>query len=537
LATDDNQVVFEQGLKLLSTTSGAQSIAANSSGTVVLDDWHDNNGVSTYTKLYDIIYAKPDTLFPIKSQGAILNHSTQDYTPVTVTNDEVNAMKQTEAFTQTIAAYPTSQLAQSYTAALQSTTNSATGSDDIDDKISAFFASTQQYQDVTLDTIIALKSYYDVFPMVWAGYQSTKTYYFYSSDGSTVKANGSLVINIPSTITLDKSLPGFSFTYTDANNNKKPLLYVNGQFVDDATSDVPNICLNGTFVLKSTLTKVDTDTMIIPILSGTIFSDQVLGYDTPLSKDGGDSDGWGGLYTLLHPKDAQGWLQLFLTFVGVVMGVDFVVKQLKTVKDGIIEAKERLGDLFSDSDVEAIKAEAKANGGLNDPKYQQKMKKIKAEDAAEKSLPDQMNDANAKYQDRMTEDWRTAMDTKLDKLSDMLEKMLDSGHATTAMEDADDSLEDAYGTLESSSTADLSAQMSEISEQIGNLQTNITQQFEAMINKVKGDVLDALNESKAAAEEASQTADNVDQDAKDAKEGEVPDNTEPESTGLDLGVD
>jgi hypothetical protein len=534
LASDDTQVVFEQNLKLLPTTTGAQSIAANGSGTVVLDDSHNNAGVPTYTKLYDIIYAKSDTLFPVISLGSILNHTTQDYAPVTITTEEVTAMKQTELFTQTIASYPTAQLAQNFAAALQATTNDATGSNNIDDKVAAFFASTQQFQQVTLDSIIALKSYYNTYPIVWTDYKSSKTYYFYSSNGTTVTANGSLAINVPATVSLDKTLPGFTFTYTDANNTTKQLFYANGQFVDDPKLDVPNICLAGTFVVKSTLTKVDTDTMIISVLSGNIYDNQVLGYDTPLTRNSdGSGGGWSGLYTLLHPKDAQGWMQLFLTFIGLTMGIDFVAKALKSFKDKLVKDEENLGDAFSPATVEADRTSAKENSGLNDPKYKLKMEKIKAGDAASKSLPDQMKDGDAKYQDRLTEDWRTATDAKLGAMSDMLQQMLDSGHATTQMENADDALEGAYTSVDSPSTADLSNQIAEVNQSVEGLRTTITQQFDVIINKLKGTVQDALNKAKAEADDVSKKGDNVAEDLDKAKSGDTPTDAEPENSGIE----
>ncbi len=539
-ASDGNndEVVFEQNLKLLSTTAGTKSIAANSSGTVVLDDTHDNNGTPTYTKLYDIIYAKNDTLFPVKSKGAMLNLKTQDYTPVTITNDDATVMQQTELFTQTIAAFPTSQLAKDYIAALQSSPDNATTSDDIDSAVSSFFAGTSQFKKVTLDSLVALKSYYNTYPLVWTGYKNTKTYYLYSSDGTNVTSNGSLVITIPATIGLDKKLSGFSFTYTDAKNNSKELHYVAGQFVDDPDADVPNVCLVGTFMLKSTVTKVDTDTDIITILSGTVYNNTVIGYDTPLpdNTDGtaGQNGSWSGLYTLLHPKDAAGYMQLFLTFVGVVMGIDFVMKLTKNVKEGIQDGMSELGDLFTRADADAVKSEMRAKGGLNDPKYKAKMDKIKEGEAAGKSLKDQISDADARYQDRLTEDWRTSADEKLDAMSDMLQKMLDSGHATSAMENAGDTLEDAYDSVENPTTADLSKQISDLNQKMEGLETTLTTQFEAIINKLKGEAQAELKESKEVAERAKEVTDKVTDDVSKGKEGNTPDDMETGESGIEM---
>jgi hypothetical protein len=309
--------------------------------------------------------------------------------------------------------------------------------------------------------------------------------------------------------------------------------------VNDPNSDVPDICFAGTFVVKSTLTKVDTDTAIIPILSGTIYNTTVLGYDTQLDlSNGGDSNDpkWSGLYTLLHPKDAAGWMQLFLTFVGVSMGIDFAMKLAKGVKDKFVEDFEALGDAFNRLTAETDKSALKEKAGLNDPKYKAKMDKIKQGDAAKKDLSDQMNDADAKYQDRATEDWRTAMDTKLDKMSDMLQKMLDSGHATSAMEDAGDAVSDAYDSIDNPSTADLKTQISELNQTVENLRTSINTQFEAVINKLKGTAQTELNDAKAEADRASETADKVTDDVDNANDGTTPEDAKPNESGSDINI-
>lgn len=531
VANGDNQVVFEQSLKLLPTTDNQQFIKAGGTGTVILDDYHDNAGVSTYSKLYDIIYVKPSNLYPIKSQGAILNHTTQAYAPVTVTDNEVNGIKQAEAFTQTIMAYPTSQLAKDYAAALQTTSDSGSSSDDIDDKVSAFFTSTQQYKLVTLDMLMALKSYYNTFPMVWAGYTAAKSFYFYSSDGTNVTYNGSIAISVPTAVKPDKTLPGFTFTFTDANNAAKPLYYANGQFVDDLNADVPAICLTGLFTLKSTLTKVATDNTIVPILSGTINSTQVLGYDTKIEKD---KDGnWSGLYTLLHPKDMQGWLQLFMTFIGIVMGIDFLSKGLKSLKDKLLDEKAETGNDPSPADVANAKSEVKASEGLNDPQYQELLDKMDANLKVTQDVQQQLNDTQKQLQDRLNEDQRSALDDQMTNQESMLEKMLDSGHNTGDLQDLDDTLGDNWDALDGASTDDLGSILSDLKQQISDLSAKIDVQYETISEKMKGEAKDTLDEAKTEADAANEAADKIGDDAKDAENGDVPEDAEFETTGIE----
>jgi hypothetical protein len=197
----------------------------------------------------------------------------------------------------------------------------------------------------------------------------------------------------------------------------------------------------------------------------------------------------------------------------------------------MLDTLENLG-VLTDTDVQAAKTYAKQSAGLNDPKYQQKMEKIKAGDAAKKSLPDQMTDADAKYQDRTTEDARSAFNDQLDRLSDLLQKMLDSGHATQQMENDGDDLENAYDTVNTPTTLDLAKQLSQISEQLANINTNITQQYETAITQLKGEILEAMNQAKAEADAAAKTADNVTDDSQKAQDGDTPTDAEPKESGI-----
>ncbi len=531
VASNSSQVVYEQTLKKLTTSAGQQSIAAGATGTVVLDDYHDNAGTPTYSKLYDIIFVKPTNLYPIKSEAQMLDHATQSFAPTSVSDDEVEAMKQAEIFTQTIMANPTSQLAKDYVSVLQSSSDSSDSSGDIDAKVSAFFNNTQQFKKVTLDLLIAVKSYYNTFPMVWTGYTNSKTYYFYASDSNTVTDNGSLTISVPSTVTTDKSLPGFTFTYTDAKKNSKPLYYVNGQFVDDKSSDVPAICLMGCFTLKSTISKVDTDNAIIPILSGTINNSSVLGYDTPLQKD--SNGNWSGLYTLLHPKDASGWLQLFMTFSGVVMGIEFVAKGLKTLKDKFMGEKAETGSNPTPERAAEIRSQVKSTSGMSDPMYGSLMKKINAQDRTIKDLQQQIDDLKSKLKDRLNEDQRTAMDEQLSNGETLLDKMASVSNSEK-IQDLNDNLDDVWDKLDNSPTEGLASVFNDIKQSFSDIITDVRTQYSTLSSKLKGAAADIAQKAKEALDKAKEVADKVDKDSKDAEEGKTPEDAEFDGIEMDM---
>lgn len=527
--TDDSQVVYEQGLTQWTTTAGTKSIKAGGTGTIVLDDTHnDESGTPTYSKAYSIIYVKPDNFFPVKLKGSLLVHSTQAYAPVTVTNDDVTVMTQTQEFLQTIMAYPTSTLAKNYAAALQSTTSSASSDTDVDTGVAAFFASTNQFKEVTLDSITAVSTYYSQFPYVWADYLATKSFYFYSSDGTTTTYNGSITLNIPSTPTTDKSLPGFTFTYTDANNNSKPLYFANGQFVDNLNSDVPAICLSGLFTLKSTLTKVSTDNTIIPILIGTVNGDQVIGYEDKMTKNS-DDDGWSGCYALLHPQNAQGWITLFMTFVGLVMGIDFVMKGLKGVKDGFVELKDNIADKLgldnpndapiTPDDVTSVKTAAATESAATKTKMQELADKLDAQVKINENLNDQITDLQGQLQNRLNEDRRTAMDDEAQNLENELQAELDAGVNNQKLVDTDGMLDDDWTAIDNAGATELESVLDAQKGPFADLKVTIDGSYNAALSKTSGDAKAELQADKTQADTATTESDTIDNQGGDAKDG------------------
>jgi hypothetical protein len=114
-----------------------------------------------------------------------------NFTPQTATAAEQQSIANADLFYQTIQAYPTSQLATDYQTAMSRTITSASSqangsanstanaSDTITQNVNAFFQGTKQFQNVTLASLVAVESYYDKFPFIWAQYKST-TYYLYS---------------------------------------------------------------------------------------------------------------------------------------------------------------------------------------------------------------------------------------------------------------------------------------------------------------------------------------------------------------------
>ncbi|WP_221391583.1 hypothetical protein [Dyadobacter sp. NIV53] len=539
VGTDDTQMAYEQGLTQFTTTGGQKSIPAKGTGTIVLDDTHDNAGTPTYTKAYSIIYAEPSNLFPVKIKGSLLAFKTQDYAPVTVTDDDVTVMTQTEQFLQTLMANPTSTLAQNYATALQAAQDAANSDTDVDDAVTTFFASTNGFQKVTLDAITTVSTYYKTYPFVWAAYQATKTLYFYTSDGSTVSYSGSFTITTPAAASVDKSLPGFTFSFTDANNVTKPLFFVNGQFVDDKTSDVPAICLSGLFALKSTITKVSTDNAIIPILTGTINNAKVLGYETKATQD---SDGnWSGLYSLLHPTNAAGYLALFSTFIGLIMGVEMIEKYAKGIKDKFIETKDMLAEklglngpedvTLTPEQVTEAKTEAKAEVGPAAELKQKQLEKIDPEAKLPADPVQAMKDTQPQVQEQLKQEKKAEMENEGEGMELELQGALDAGVSNKDLNNEDDAIDDGLTSLESASPDDLSSLLETLTTKFGDLKIKVEITYTQALNKAKGDAVEELAEGKKNSDDAKNEADNIEKEGEQAETGDTKGNdtefTEP----------
>ncbi len=526
------QEVYEQSLKIWPTDSGAMVISSGQAENVTLNDYHMNNGVSTYSKAYELIIAQADNLFPVKStHSALPLKSPQVYPGVTVSADDAAFMLETEQFYQTICAYPSGDLAKNYANALQSATDNSGSITDIDTAISKFFANTD-FKDVTLDMIAAVTTYYSQYPFVWADYKTSKTYYMYSSDGTTVTFEGTVVINTPDSTPAnpDKALPDYSFTYTDAGNKQTKLYYTNGQFLNDVNAHVPDICLQGIFQLKSELTKVDTDNIIIPVLIGTANTKSVLGYPDKLQQDS-DGNFWTGIDAMFHPKTGQDYLNLFMTLTGVYMGLELILKGLKSLKEAIWNKKANSADGSdpSSSDVSALREQVKQLKTEMKSNYQQLADKMDANVKLNDNILDAMADYNAKLVETLNTSQQEFMEDSLDALDSMINSLMDYGNPQN-IQDADDGVYDNYNKLENTTPETMKQDLSDVKTAIDNLTNQVKEAIQSLAADARTKAEAATAEDNKANEDAKDISDKIDDNRSKAENGDTPAKDEIEFT-------
>lgn len=532
-ASDDNasEEMYEQTLTPQLTDKGSKIVPANGSGNVQLD-MNDEDG--TYRQIYSLLIAKASNLFPVKSTFASLSSARANpplsFKPFTIAAADAANMKLAETFYQTISAFPTSDLSKNFQAAVSGATNSSNSDDDIDAAVAKFFSATQQFSTVTLDMVVAVQTYYSQYPFVWTNYGTSKAYYLYTSDGTTCSYLGAVQINISSSTPANtsKTLPDVSVTYTPDSGTAMKLYYVNGQFVDDPKKDIPAVCLSGLFFLKSQLTKKAEDNTIIPILSGTVNSTSVMGYN---EKQQQDSDGnWSGLYILLHPKDAAGYLQLFMTFIGVIMGIDFLGKGLTALKDKFLKLKEKYFDSKPpQEEIEKARTEVKTEVKTDaDAKYQDMLDKFNANLEATKDLTKSVNDLQKQIQDRLNEDQRSSLNDNLDKQTDKLGEALEYGNNKNLVE-IDKQISKNDEDLNNATTEELPDVLPGVKVSVDTVTGNLKIEIGKIQAKVSAEESKALDQSKKELDDAKAETDKIDEARENNESGKTPEDVKNES--------
>ncbi|WP_221391579.1 hypothetical protein [Dyadobacter sp. NIV53] len=496
--SDDNSLRgYEQNLVQLGTASGQKSLAAKSTATIALDA----AGITpSYLQVYNIIYAKASNLFPVKIGRSAPSYQGRGYDPVTITDDDVMTMTQTEQFLQTISAYPTSSLSQNYAAAMQAIQNGNGTDTDIEAGVSQFFAATS-FPNVTIDSISAVTTYFSQFPNVWAAYQPTRTHYLYSGDGSSVTYAGSITISLPAVTTYDKSLPGFGLSFTDADGATKPLYFIDGQFIDNKSVAAATVCLSGTFVLKSTLTGVATDNTIVPVLTGLVSGKKVLGYDSQAVPNP-ENTGYDN-YPHANPDSFFKVLKGFGIFFGVCLAISLcglavmaILDRIKEYKDSIRESQESDDPDFSD-DLGGVKLDELKSDGESDivpvkEKLQKLLDDIDVDVNLDSKLPDLLEDAGPKIEEMQNEEQKELLEEEGEAVEGVIGSELDNGVNNIKLQNDVDKVDAALEKLEDASGSELVEILPEVESPIAEVKVDADANYQKAESLAEGQAHDDL---------------------------------------------
>jgi len=328
-STPTGKQLYDLPLAVRQASTGA-TIPGGASASVTLD---------AARSIYDLIFARPADLFPIQNSALMQELLSGDYPPLSVDAASPAQMVLALQFHINLLAYPTSNTAVQYQQAVVKAAQNGTSAESIEAAVNAYFQSTANYKTLTLNAVAAAQSYARSFAYLWAGFpdsfasfNDTVTYYLYSAGTSSSNSNqapptfqGSLTlkkrVSPPSPADPADRSGGYQITYTDPGGQTTNMLFADGQFVSDA-SDFPAIALQGTFVLKSTLTNQASDNQIIPLLSGVVNGVQVI---SSMTKQDSTADKKGLIWAFFHPSTVGEWIGLIATILGVCMGIEWAV--------------------------------------------------------------------------------------------------------------------------------------------------------------------------------------------------------------------
>lgn len=492
-------MIFEETLTLAETTDGSKTISSGSTETVDLSEVSSKLGLKTPLNAYSLLFVRGSDSFPYLNQPVNFGPLDPKHPSVSVDSDSVDNMKLGLKFVANIQAFPTSDLAKNYAAALNTTTNAA-NPDDSNNAISQFFANTTAYKNLNNAIVTTVQTWLNTFPLIWTGFNPTtlepsqndnQTFYLYSpgteSGGNATaapKSQGKLVLtrtnNSPDPG--DKT-SGYTCEYQPDSGDSTRLTYQKGQFVSNPGSELNPIAIQPTFVLKSTLTNNTSDNVLIPMVVGTVNGVKVMGTTTEQTSE----SSW---YAFWHPKTFRAWLNLILSLFGIAMAVEFVGKGLYSISKKIRGTKDPIEQLREE--VKSLKEEMRAdsqarlndvgdNSGANVPEG--------------KNVQSAIDSARMENADSQLNNLKDQLQTQNDRLKE-IEKYKNDPEVQGEFEKLNKSYEkidkfpsDATLAEKRAAISDVKSSLSESIEKIGNIQESIE-------NEISHDTQAKLNDLK-----------------------------------------
>jgi hypothetical protein len=348
--TATGQGYGQEVLQILPFSNGT-TLPAGSNDTLPLDVTMP--GTTTEMTLYDLIFAQTNNLFPVDDASAMDLFGS--YSPITITTSTSSSCANALLFYQDILAFPTSTTAVNFQQALNSTYTNANSSSDIDAGVNAFFAGTEQFQNVTFDSWIAVSSYVNAFAFAWANFSSSYTYYIYQSSGqssatgtpASAKALGTIQFTKPASASnppaVDDPNGGYTITYNPPSGSPTALTFSSGQLISSLNQDFPTIALQCSYMQLSEFTGNSNDAgTLVPVLCGSLEGQQVLGVNSQVHSS---SPGTGQqIQQGIEDFFSSNGIQDFMEITGLIMGLQMVWQGLAWMKSKFTTTKKADGD-------------------------------------------------------------------------------------------------------------------------------------------------------------------------------------------------
>lgn len=520
---------YQQSLKALPLSTGGTVLAAGASATITLDDTYVSNGQTKPSYIYQLLVSQLAGLFPVANVGEVIDFTTETYPEVVITDAEAANMSLGFAFMQNIMAYPGSQLATGFVSAMNSAQGQSTSTSMVQ-TVDAYFNSTKSYQGLDFASYLAISTHMQQFAWTWgldASGNPGRTYYLYAASdangggsSSSSSGQGSVVITLPASAPspADPTDANSGYTVTLSDGSSTSLSFANGQFVDNPNVDIPGICLQGSYALKSTFTQKSSDNVLWPVLIGTVNGVKVIG----VSQEPADAfTSW--LKSLL-PTSFDDLFNDFMKIMGLAMAIDFLKQKLSGKKEALDN------DQANENDGEAPNAdqEAEADAGAEQigNEAQQNAQDVADHMGAdggqplievpqEAAIPQAQVEANVDQVQALDQVQADAYQGSIDEYRGQLEELAEIG-TPPALEDAAGQLMEASDQL---SEARVNSDFSDVSASLTDVNANINLSVEQLGSEVSQQVQDNIKESQAAADEYEDSAEAIEDQSSQVEEG------------------
>ena len=521
---------YQQQLKALTLSTGVTVLAAGATASVTLDDTYVDGGKTKPSYIYQLLISSPVGLFPVKNVGEVINFGTSTYPDITVDDAAAKNMTLGFAFCQNIMAYPGSKLATGFVGAMNSAQGQSTSTSMVE-QVDAYFNSTKGYQGLDFGSYLAVSTHMKQFAWTWgldAGGKPGRSYYLYAESDATGGKSSSPTSQGTVKITRSGTAPNPADP-TDPNSGLVTVLQVDGkpdvtlsfdsgQFVNNTSSDIPDVCLQGTYALKSTFTQNSDDNVLWPVLVGSLYGKKVIGVSQA------PEDAFVSWLKSLMPKSFNDLINGFLKIMGIAMAIDFLKQKFSGKKETLDNDQANDNDGAPPDDQQQADADAAGDeiGVDAQVQNQQVADRVGPADGppavevpVEADIPQAQVDGNAAQIQGLDEVQGDAYQGAIDEYSGQLSELAEIG-TPPALENAAGNLMDANSEL---ADARVNSDFSEVSASMAEVKVNTNLSVEQLGNEVSAETKESIENSQAEATEYENAAETVEEQSKSVEDG------------------
>ena len=503
---------YEQNLKALPLAGGGTTLANGASDAVTLNDTRQSKGQTLPNYLYQLLISKAQGLFPVMDVSEALDFTSMGYPPVTVTAAAAANMTKAFAFMQNLMAYPGSNLATGFVSAMTAAQAKTTPTEMMQ-VIADYFNTTKSFQGLDFPSYLSVSSHMKAFAWTWgldASGNPGRTYNLYAqSDVGTSEPSTQGTVTFSGGTVTDPTdaNSGYTITLQPSTGGSSALSYNRAQFVNDTSVDVPSICLQGSYALKSTFTQKSSDNVLWPIILGTVNGIKVIGVSQA------PEDAFVAWLKNLMPKSFNDLVNSFLKIMGIVMAIDFLKTKLAGKEQALKDDQTNENDGQPPNDQQQQQADSDSDSEASEELELERgnASRFDLEDddsvvvPDEDELSDSMSESNEALSDALDQAEGDELQGALDEFDSQIKSVAEIG--------VNDDLEDAMGKLvdanEAMPDARDSGDFSDVSSSLPEIKSSVNASVEELGSEISEELHEQIAESQSAADAYEEAAENI----------------------------